>query len=1282
MRANRLTLRLLGVQCVLLVLAVTAQAETTLDARSKIEPALFDLLAAKGDTETVPIALWLVQEDDTSDLMVELREAGERGEDVILAEARARMAQTQQGVVGFLSGRGFEPTYASVYAPLVFAEPSKSAILDVAQRADVDAVYLSREYEEMIDHAAKSIRADVVWARGVTGTGVQIAVAESGRIEFNNPYLANGATHLPAGPVSDHVTAVAGIIVANDGAPSDRWKGVAWGAPALLSANSVNALDAPRIAAIDWAVSNGARVINMSVGKDTDRGLVAMDRYLDYIVRNSYRTIVVAAGNEAGGWGTGTDNVTSPGTAYNVITVGSFVDQNTTRWPGDGISNFSSWRDPRVRVTNVLFNGNSTGLAATVLTDAGANFGAANSLVGRYLNPNTVHDTSFLITANTATTITVSDMHSRYDLTDWATVGDPYQVRAETEGDREKPEVAACGDGDPLDGPDDIVSTSHVQNAPGQPAPWISNAGDGTSFAAPQVTGTAALIISRANADGNTGLQAWPEAIKAIIMASACHSLEVAVPGEKTGAGGVVACEADEVVHQQQYHHQFVTASDFAGPGGYWSRVINVQQGLKARVVLSWDANPVRNVLSGTSTGLTATTLTDNTSPFGPNNSKVGWVLNPDTSQQAQYFSVVSNTATTLTVSAGSDMTAVATVGDTYRLVSYPKESLDAELDLWIWDPVAAGYVASSTSTDNNYEIAEFTPNHSGAYEVRVFAIRFGGTTEPIGLAWAQEPCCSPDWGDAPDDMMHCEDPAKGDFPTKLSSNGARHTEFEVEWLSEDNTDHPGATWELDGQVDKVSKDQDEVSNIVSADCKADQDKEDDGVEVNIQGARGRATFWVNSATPNLGRYDAGRADERIYVTGWFDWNGNGSWANAAPERAVRWRGGPGTVGEALVGKKVEGCDMWNTTDHQKKVVIEFPVPQPLNAEHIWVRFRLDYGEDINNPAGQATYGEVEDYVFEVDEFKESEAEIVINTPLGVETIFLAGPTSVLVNLSNLEDRDGDGKEEVLTEMMSLELSGYSDLVESPVKVRLRSDTELPFMPTLGEIEETANNTPGVLDLPPFADTGTAMSNFDVFVEVEIGGEVLHNEAPKPMEGEISQKPPWGGTDTYFNSIPIDLLNEDGGFSGVSITATEHTPDPGYPFFIVDQVHLEQVSSELFLGQQGSADAVVELDFAPVPGAAVIFRKHHISPSLDGAFDFVNGEIVVDGSQTVLTTDATGHAQVQFTATAPGQGIIEAHVAGTDLSAFFRFAIQALPKRELGEPGAAQSIRKPVQGAE
>jgi len=69
-------------------------------------------------------------------------------------------------------------------------------------------------------------------------------------------------------------------------------------------------------------------VINLSLGVDYGVGYYNFDREVDRLIVSTGVTVVVAAGNNAGGFGTGTNNITSPAKALNAITVGSVATKS------------------------------------------------------------------------------------------------------------------------------------------------------------------------------------------------------------------------------------------------------------------------------------------------------------------------------------------------------------------------------------------------------------------------------------------------------------------------------------------------------------------------------------------------------------------------------------------------------------------------------------------------------------------------------------------------------------------------------------------------------------------------------------------------------------------------------------------------------------------------------------------------------------------------------------------------------------------------------------------
>jgi hypothetical protein len=148
----------------------------------------------------------------------------------------------------------------------------------------------------------------------------------------------------------DHPTWVAGAIAGQSGS----WKGVAPGA-SIVSAGTGGysaslAYDRRIIATTDWAVSprgGNADIVNTSLVQDTTTGAEEGRRYFDSLVDQAGRLAISAAGNYVnfGGWQIG-----SPGTGYNVLTVGGVNDRGTARRSDDRIwylpgSNGSNWLD-------------------------------------------------------------------------------------------------------------------------------------------------------------------------------------------------------------------------------------------------------------------------------------------------------------------------------------------------------------------------------------------------------------------------------------------------------------------------------------------------------------------------------------------------------------------------------------------------------------------------------------------------------------------------------------------------------------------------------------------------------------------------------------------------------------------------------------------------------------------------------------------------------------------------------------------------------------------------
>lgn len=303
----------------------------------KLEPELHKHLQNMTLNETIKVEIWL-----TSSEIDKPKPEGKMSEKEYndrVAEKKKTYALKQKPVVDFLRAKGFNIIYTSRYAPSIFAELPKSVITELENRADVDIIYISRVYEPELNSVAYTEKANVVWNRGITGSGITLAVVEDDGIEFANPYLADGSYYDSINKnIGYHATAIAGIIESTH----STYKGIAYGAPALLSANSQDYSDASIVAATEWALDNGANIISNSWGVDTNLQIAARDRYLDHLVWDHYKTVVKSAGNR----GTLDGDVTSPGLGYNMITVGAIDDKDTSSWSDDVLASYSSYKDP------------------------------------------------------------------------------------------------------------------------------------------------------------------------------------------------------------------------------------------------------------------------------------------------------------------------------------------------------------------------------------------------------------------------------------------------------------------------------------------------------------------------------------------------------------------------------------------------------------------------------------------------------------------------------------------------------------------------------------------------------------------------------------------------------------------------------------------------------------------------------------------------------------------------------------------------------------------------
>ncbi|MFJ2241377.1 S8 family peptidase [Streptomyces sp. NPDC087859] len=215
-----------------------------------------------------------------------------------------------------------------------------------AKAAAVPRVWLDGRVNAALDRSTAQIGAPTVWQTGAHGEGVKVAILDTG-VDRTHPDLAGRVTetaNFSSSPTTDdpfgHGTHVASIVGGSGAASDGTRKGVAPGAELLVGkvlGDDGSGSQSQIIAGMEWAVAQGAKVVNMSLGSQAPSdGTDAMSQAVDELSRTSSALFVVAAGNSGAD---GTSTVGSPGAADAALTVGA-VDRD------DKLAPFSS-RGPR-----------------------------------------------------------------------------------------------------------------------------------------------------------------------------------------------------------------------------------------------------------------------------------------------------------------------------------------------------------------------------------------------------------------------------------------------------------------------------------------------------------------------------------------------------------------------------------------------------------------------------------------------------------------------------------------------------------------------------------------------------------------------------------------------------------------------------------------------------------------------------------------------------------------------------------------------------------------------
>jgi hypothetical protein len=168
---------------------------------------------------------------------------------------------------------------------------------------------------------------------------------------------------------------------------------------------------------------------------------------------------------------------------------------------------------------------------------------------------------------------------------------------------------------------------------------------------------------------------------------------------------------------------------------------------------------------------------------------------------------------------------------------------------------------------------------------------------------------------------------------------------------------------------------------------------------------------------------------------------------------------------------------------------------------------------------------------------------IILSQSNQPESVTLSGSSTWVVDVGpagEASDTDANGLDDVSAEIVQLTLSGTCSF--GPVTVRIRDQNLSPYQPSLGRIEEMGNYVSNRLDVPPFAPSGYANSFFDVFLEVQIGTNILHSAMPLHLSATINNIPPPISQAYNSSTSAIQLLDVNGNPSSYSLQGLSYIP--------------------------------------------------------------------------------------------------------------------------------------------
>jgi subtilisin family serine protease len=329
-------------------------------ARGALDPRLFDVTAlladGYGDARRSYTPLIVTFRGRQAPSMNTFTEAGARvGRHLPAVNGTAMRATKKRG--------------ATWWEAITAGRADGRAAADFSTDTAVEKVWLDGRRRAALDRSTAQIGAPAAWREGVDGTGVEVAVLDTG-IDKDHPDLAGRVTAeedftRTSGPGDrvGHGTHVASITAGAGTRSGGLYKGVAPGAKILngkVLDDTGAGWDSDIIAGMEWAVEQGADVVNLSLAGMDFPGVDPMEEAVNRLSEQTDSLFVVAAGNE----GDAEYTIGSPGSAAAALTVGA-VDKD------DKLARLSS-RGPRLGDGSVKPDLTAPGIGITAAVAAGS----------------------------------------------------------------------------------------------------------------------------------------------------------------------------------------------------------------------------------------------------------------------------------------------------------------------------------------------------------------------------------------------------------------------------------------------------------------------------------------------------------------------------------------------------------------------------------------------------------------------------------------------------------------------------------------------------------------------------------------------------------------------------------------------------------------------------------------------------------------------------------------------------------------------------------------------